>query len=91
MTKTKKPDQHQLSQTKEDDKKAESIQHTLTKTTTHDDNATHKRTTKLTQKVNELTMSTRQRKPPPEIKQLSATLQLDKRNRMLYVPLQFRP
>ena len=37
-----------------------------------------------------MTKSPRQKKPPLEIKQLTATLQLDKRNRMLYVPLQFR-
>ena len=89
VTNTDKPDQHLPTQTKEDDKTTESIQHSHTRTTAHDDNPTQQRRTKLTQEVNEVTKSTRQGKPPPEIKQLRATLQLDKRNRMLYVPLQF--
>ena len=90
MANTDNPDQHQSTQKKANDKKTESVQHNHTRTTTHDDNPTQQGTTKLTQKVNEMTKSTRQRKPPPDIQQQSATLQLDKRFRMLYVPLQFK-
>ena len=82
VTKTDNPDPELSSENVINNKTPASSEQNQTKTTTQDYNPTKQRTTKLTQKVSDVTKSIRQKKQPPEIKQLSATLQLDKLKRV---------